>query len=130
MKLQEMQTTGSPEQSDYENFVKKQFLPKNMRKINMALFELNSRTNMTNLSSKVVTEMPADKKKVIDLKYDLKKMKDKLVNDRTEVNQLLKKSKNEERRKKFDERSRRVLSFDDVSHPDFPYDNQSVSSKP
>lgn len=107
----------SPEKKDYEDFVKKQCLPKNMRKVNMALFELNTRRNMMNLSSKMVHEMPANKKKVIDMKYDLKKIKDKLVNERTQVIDLLKKSGIEEKRKKYG-KCKRIFSFDDVSQTD------------
>lgn len=75
---------------DYDTFFKKECLPKNMRKINMKLFNLNTRTTAENLSSKLMTQVPNGKKKMIDIKYHLKKMEKQLTNGRTTVNEMIK----------------------------------------
>lgn len=84
----DFQTNRGLEMEDYKNFVKKQCLPKNMRGVNLKLLELNTRTNSQNLTEKMITELPENKKKMIDMKYDLKKMKTRLVSDKMFVTSL------------------------------------------
>ena len=49
------------ELEDYENFLKKELLPKNMKGVNMKLLELNTRTNSQNLTEKMINDMPENK---------------------------------------------------------------------
>lgn len=55
-----------------------------MRKINLDLLEMNTRTNATNLSSKMIPfeDVPEEVKKMIDLKYNLRKIEKSLNNDK------------------------------------------------
>jgi hypothetical protein len=68
----------------------KQILPKNMKKINLNLFNMGSRRKEENISSKVVGQVPNHVKKMIDIKYHLNKMERQLTNGRTEVNKMIK----------------------------------------
>jgi hypothetical protein len=68
----------------------KQILPKNMKKINLNLFNMGSRRKEENISSKVVDQVPNHVKKMIDIKYRLNKMEKRIGNGRTEVNQMIK----------------------------------------
>jgi hypothetical protein len=69
----------------------KQLLPKNMKKINLKLFNMGSRKKEDNISSKVVNQVPNHVKKMIDIKYHLNKMENRLSNGRTETNRMIKK---------------------------------------
>jgi hypothetical protein len=82
----------SIEMEDYDTFFKKQCLPKNMRKINMKIFNMKSRTTAENLTSKLMAQVPNGKKKMIEIKYHLKKMEKQLTNGRTAVNQMIQKA--------------------------------------
>ena len=61
-----------------------------MRNINLDLLEMNTRTNASNLSSKIIPfeEVPQEVKKMIDLKYDLRKIEKALTNDKSNISRL------------------------------------------
>lgn len=75
---------------DYDTFFKKQCLPKKMRNVDLKLLNLNSRTNATNVGTKMNNEIPKNKKKMIDLKYDLKKLATQLHWDKSVLNNIKK----------------------------------------
>ena len=78
------------ELEDYDTFFKKQCLPKNMRGVNLKLLELNTRTNSQNLTHNLVAEIPEGQKKMINMKYDLKRMKTRLDFEKSKINEIKK----------------------------------------
>mmetsp|Transcript_29503 Transcript_29503/g.26083 ORF Transcript_29503/g.26083 Transcript_29503/m.26083 type:complete len:192 (+) Transcript_29503:753-1328(+) len=86
-----------------------------MRGINSKLFDLNTRTNAQTLTSKVINEIPEDQKKMINMKYDLKKMKTRLVSEKSEVQEIKKKAGFFEKRGFYKQTTYKINPADDES---------------
>lgn len=56
----------------------------------MKLLEFNTRTNASNLGENMVVEVPETQKNMINMKYDLKRMKTRLDNDKFDVKEMMK----------------------------------------
>lgn len=56
----------------------------------MKLLEFNTRTNACNLGENMVVEVPETQKNMINMKYDLKRMKTRLDNDKFDVKEMMK----------------------------------------
>jgi uncharacterized protein YqgV (UPF0045/DUF77 family) len=107
----------SLEKEDYDNFFMKQLLPKNMKKIDLKLFKMGSRKKEDNISSKVVNQVPNHMKKMIDIKYHLKKMETRISNGRTELNQIIKNVNTSPKYKRDYFRSTNNISYMDDQPP-------------
>lgn len=78
---------------EFKLFCKKECLPKNLRDIDLKVLDMNTRTNCLNLSKNIVSyeEIPEEWKKMINLKYDLKKIEKALKCDQSTISTLKKK---------------------------------------
>lgn len=80
---------------DYETFFKKQCLPKNLRNVDVKVLQMNTRTNAMNISSKMIEtiEISEEQRKMIKLKYELKKIETHLQSEKKQIRRFQKKSR-------------------------------------
>lgn len=82
----------------------------------MKLLEMHTRTNSSNLKDIVNVEVPENQKKVINMKYDLKRMKTRLNNEKNNTKDIKKKMGLKERRMMYN-KNRKPFSEDNaISH--------------
>ena len=88
-----MQKGMTDQLEEFKLFCKKEWLPKNLREVDLKLLEMNTRTNCLNLSKNITSydEIPEEQKKMINLKYDLKKIEKALKSDQFNITNLKKK---------------------------------------
>ena len=74
-------------------FSKRNDFQNNLRFVDLKILEMNTRTNCSKLSNRMLSfdEVPEERKKMINLKYDIKKMEKALKNEKWYISNLKKK---------------------------------------